>query len=150
MNTDHVIYDWELCCCERFMTNARAAWKEVFPRSSCEFNHNTAGDFVIFHGYLSTSAEECKAGILCNDPLNYVGVYHGEALGYKEERAGVAVKAPADSPSLYHLSKTPCASIKDPTYDALVNRFYEVRRFVLDNLGGMKGFHLDVSKKLGV
>jgi hypothetical protein len=148
--TGFTIYDQKLYCAQQFIKHASAAWMTVFPKSSLDVNGDIYGNFVLFHGYLTGSPSELSNGILLRDPLAYVGVYRGEELGFFEELVGVHVKSPKDALTVYHLSFLAPISIYQPTYQKMLDRFYEVRRLVWNNRDGLLELGFNVNDKLEV
>lgn len=102
------------------------AWLEVFPESSAQIRTILYSTSVTMH--LAKDASECTNQILENDPLKYVCWISGEDV--KEDRVYILTVPPKDSNLVYASAKMRRKTIKNATYEKMVNRFRQVKEFI--------------------
>lgn len=102
------------------------AWLEVFPESSAWTR--SVLDSTCVSMRLAKDASECANRILSNDPLNYTCWIRGDDV--KEDRVYILTVPPKGSNLVYKTEKMRRKTVKNATYEKMVQRFQQVRDFL--------------------
>lgn len=124
------------------------AWKQVFPHSSVSVSKAFGGGYT-FKFRLAKDESEVPNRILDNDPLHYTALLDTDGT-FEEYHGHLYVKPPEGANLVYGSEKLRKKTIKNATLEKVLNRFRDVRKFVLSHANELKNPMFDVKEKLRV